>query len=68
MKVIEICGEKIDRDAVRNIQSPILRAAVEARFDIEDGIKPNSLLACVCLPTQPGSNYGDHSNYSRHRH
>ena len=67
MKVVEICGEKVDRDAARNIQSPILRAAVEARLDMEEGISPSSPIACTCLPTRPGSNYGDHKDYSRHR-
>jgi len=67
MTVVDICGESIDRDAARHIQSPILRAAVEARLDIEEGIKPSSPIACICVPMQPGSNYGDHKDYSRHR-
>ena len=67
MKVVEICGQTIDRDAARHIESPILRAAVEARLDREEGLTPSSPIACTCLPTRPGSNYGDHKDYSRHR-
>jgi hypothetical protein len=67
MKVVEICGERLDREAAQNISSPILRAAVEARLDLEEGIATTSPIACTCLPTRPGSNYGDHKDYSRHR-
>jgi len=64
MKVLEICGAKISRDCIGNVSSPILREALQTKFDLMDGKEIEEMGGCLCIPLSPGSN---HPNYKAYR-
>ena len=64
MKTIEVCGTVLTAGDIENIESPVLKDALRARFAMAEGKITEEISGCLCIPLAPGSN---HPNYKAYR-